>query len=78
MNAISILHRGAHRSLASIFATTTWLATMLLLLGMLAVCANAWAAPAMPAASAKLIKRGEYVARLGDCVACHTSPNGAS
>ena len=24
----------------------------------------------------ELIKRGEYVARLGDCVACHTAPNG--
>jgi thiosulfate dehydrogenase len=23
-----------------------------------------------------LIRRGEYVARLGDCVACHTAPNG--
>ena len=33
----------------------------------------------VPAASeekSELIKRGEYVARLGDCIACHTSPNG--
>lgn len=26
------------------------------------------------AASAELIQRGEYVARLGDCVACHSTP----
>lgn len=30
------------------------------------------AAPASP----DLIKRGEFVARLGDCVACHTAPGG--
>jgi thiosulfate dehydrogenase len=37
----------------------------------------------LPAAAAapspqqlELIKRGEYVARLGDCIACHTAPNG--
>jgi thiosulfate dehydrogenase len=29
-----------------------------------------------PAADAGLIKRGEYVAVLGDCVACHTQPGG--
>ncbi|WP_417804204.1 c-type cytochrome [Thalassospira lucentensis] len=28
--------------------------------------------------SADLVKRGEYVARLGDCVACHTVPGGKS
>lgn len=28
------------------------------------------------AASPELVKRGEYVARLGDCVACHTEPGG--
>ncbi|MBN3823152.1 c-type cytochrome [Burkholderia sp. Ac-20384] len=27
--------------------------------------------------SAELIRHGEYVARLGDCVACHSTPNGA-
>ncbi len=26
--------------------------------------------------TSELIKRGEYVARLGDCIACHTTPNG--
>ncbi|NVD98054.1 c-type cytochrome [Massilia sp. BJB1822] len=37
---------------------------------------GAQAAP--PETKASLIKRGEYVARLGDCVACHTSPKGAN
>ncbi|WP_175839371.1 c-type cytochrome [Burkholderia anthina] len=27
--------------------------------------------------SAELIRHGEYVARLGDCVACHSTPSGA-
>ena len=73
MNAISSQHRGSHRPRAFFFSR--WL----LLLGMLACCASAWAAPSnMPTASAELIKRGEYVARLGDCVACHTSLNGAA
>ena len=63
MNAISILQRGSRRPPAFFFSR--WL----LLLGMLACCASAWAAPSnMPTASAELIKRGEYVARLGDCV----------
>ncbi len=31
---------------------------------------------ASSAESSALIKRGEYVARLGDCIACHTAPNG--
>ncbi|WP_049620627.1 c-type cytochrome [Frateuria defendens] len=29
------------------------------------------------APSAELVGRGEYVARLGDCVACHSTPEGA-
>ncbi|QNK34426.1 cytochrome c [Serratia sp. JUb9] len=29
------------------------------------------------AISADLIRQGEYVARLGDCVACHSTPDGA-
>lgn len=33
-------------------------------------------AVASSASQAELIKRGEYVARLGDCIACHTAPNG--
>ncbi len=28
-------------------------------------------------ASTQLINKGEYLARLGDCIACHTEPNGA-
>ncbi|QNB08004.1 c-type cytochrome [Herbaspirillum frisingense] len=28
-----------------------------------------------PAPSAELLQRGEYVARLADCVACHSTPN---
>lgn len=27
-------------------------------------------------ASTQLINKGEYLARLGDCIACHTEPNG--
>jgi thiosulfate dehydrogenase len=35
------------------------------------------AAPAAQGAKqSELIKRGEYVARLGDCIACHTEPGG--
>ena len=29
---------------------------------------------AMPARSAALIERGQYLARLGDCEACHSIP----
>ncbi|HMA08786.1 MAG TPA: c-type cytochrome, partial [Ramlibacter sp.] len=32
--------------------------------------------PAVSAEQADLLSRGEYVARLGDCVACHTAPKG--
>ncbi|WP_373322257.1 cytochrome c [Paraburkholderia adhaesiva] len=37
-----------------------------------------WAAAAVPAAStdADLVAHGAYVARVGDCVACHTAPEG--
>jgi mono/diheme cytochrome c family protein len=46
---------------------------------------EAHAAEAAPAASAAgdkadtrpdIVKRGEYLARAGDCVACHTAPRG--
>jgi thiosulfate dehydrogenase len=33
-------------------------------------------APVASAATSELIRRGEYVARLGDCIACHTAPGG--
>jgi hypothetical protein len=32
--------------------------------------------PATLSATTKLINRGEYLARAGDCVACHTEPTG--
>lgn len=32
--------------------------------------------PAATQEKSDLIKQGEYVARLGDCIACHTAPNG--
>ena len=38
--------------------------------------AIARAATPEPRASADLIQRGEYVARAGDCTACHTAPGG--
>ena len=34
------------------------------------------AAPAAQSADAALIKRGEYLARAGDCIACHTASGG--
>ncbi|KAF0810853.1 cytochrome c [Alcanivorax sp. S71-1-4] len=34
--------------------------------------------PLLHAADAEQIQRGEYLARIGDCVACHTAPGGAS
>ncbi|WP_426111999.1 c-type cytochrome [Massilia sp. PWRC2] len=34
-------------------------------------------APLAVSPSTQLINRGEYLARAGDCVACHTVPNGA-
>lgn len=34
----------------------------------------AWAAG--PSADPQLIKRGEYLSRAGDCIACHTAPEG--
>ncbi len=76
-NSTSILPSGARRRLS--FPPALMLA-LLLLMGILFCAPPAWAAapPATAAPSAELIKRGEYVARLGDCVACHTSPNGAA
>ena len=35
------------------------------------------AAEATPAADAELVKQGEYLARAGDCIACHTTPGAA-
>ncbi|MDF3932514.1 cytochrome c [Pseudomonas citronellolis] len=36
----------------------------------------AQAAPALDPAPAELLQRGEYLARAGDCAACHTAPGG--
>ncbi len=48
-----------------------------LLVGVAVPVAAAYAAdPAQPAERAQLIARGEYLARAGDCVACHTVPSG--
>lgn len=44
--------------------------------GTILLAGGAFAA-AVPETKLNLVKRGEYVARLGDCVACHTSPKGA-
>jgi mono/diheme cytochrome c family protein len=47
-------------------------AVLLALLASLDVCA----ATAMGKADPALVKRGEYLALAGDCVACHTAPGG--
>ncbi|CAN0625921.1 Gluconate 2-dehydrogenase (Acceptor) [Burkholderia multivorans] len=48
-----------------------------LLVGAAVPVAAAYAAdPAQPAERAQLLARGEYLARAGDCVACHTVPSG--
>ena len=39
-------------------------------------CALAASPPAAQPADAALVAQGAYVARAGDCVACHTAPNG--
>lgn len=52
----------------------TFIVTFLLLFCMLGFARPAWSATP----DAAQIKRGEYVARLGDCVACHTSVQGAA
>ena len=79
-NVIPSLQHGSRRHS---YTPATLFPALLLLLGILlcalpALAAAAPAAAAAAAPSAELIKRGEYVARLGDCVACHTSPNGAA
>lgn len=61
--------------------------TSLLVVGVVAAAGLAWFVTRTPysplanesaaAATPELIQRGEYVARLGDCVACHSTPDGA-
>jgi thiosulfate dehydrogenase len=48
------------------------------LLGMLVFSAGAGPRPPTRRSLGRADQGGEYVARLGDCVACHTSPNGAA
>jgi mono/diheme cytochrome c family protein len=42
----------------------------------LAVAGLADGAAAQTGAAADIVKRGEYLARAGDCIACHTAPGG--
>ncbi|SEA60965.1 c-type cytochrome [Paraburkholderia sartisoli] len=44
--------------------------------GLAAMCETAHAADPASADNAALLKRGEYLATAGDCVACHTAPTG--
>jgi mono/diheme cytochrome c family protein len=44
--------------------------------GLAAMCETAHAADTAGADNASLLKRGEYLATAGDCVACHTAPKG--
>lgn len=44
----------------------------------LAITSACFAGSPVRAADADLIKRGEYIATAGDCVACHTADSGAS
>lgn len=50
--------------------------SMLVLTASLLAVSAASAQVAPPAAGAALIQRGEYLARVGDCMACHTAKGG--
>ncbi|AQV98272.1 hypothetical protein BJN34_30850 [Cupriavidus necator] len=45
-------------------------------IGIAMACCHVVGAGAAGATDAELVKRGEYLARAGDCVACHTGPGG--
>jgi mono/diheme cytochrome c family protein len=62
-----------------------WVLATLVVLAAIAMGIVAWMHPGMlpsnpnapaPNATTQVITRGEYLARAGDCVACHTLPNG--
>lgn len=53
-----------------VLVALAWLATLLFGRG------GGDAAATAPAPTPELIKQGEYLARLGDCAACHTAPGG--
>jgi len=46
--------------------------TVAFAVGLIATCSMAQAAPV----SQELVQRGAYLARAGDCIACHTAPEG--
>lgn len=49
----------------------------LLSICVLSGCGAALADSETPRSATQIIERGEYLARAGDCVACHTTPNSA-
>jgi mono/diheme cytochrome c family protein len=50
---------------------------LLLLVGLVLLAGYARLATAAPSDDTKLIAKGRYLARAGDCIACHTDPGGA-
>ena len=55
---------------------TTRLLFVLGALATLLAIPSASAAPSMDTTNAELIRRGQYLATAGDCLACHTAPGG--
>ena len=55
---------------------TSLFTALLRIAALLTGIAVASAAHAQTAATNDIIKRGEYLARAGDCIACHTAPDG--
>jgi mono/diheme cytochrome c family protein len=49
---------------------------MMLAAGLASITQVAHASDATPSADASLVQRGEYLARAGDCIACHTAAHG--
>lgn len=52
------------------------LCVLTVMAGLAAMCETAHAAEPTSADTAELLKRGQYLATAGDCVACHTAPQG--
>jgi mono/diheme cytochrome c family protein len=55
---------------------TSLFTALLRIAALLAGLAVVSAAHAQTAATNDIVKRGEYLARAGDCIACHTAPDG--
>jgi mono/diheme cytochrome c family protein len=55
---------------------TSLCTALLRLAALLTAIAVASAVHAQTAATNDIVKRGEYLARAGDCIACHTAPDG--